>query len=158
MDESYIVMFAVILSLVVFGLVCCKCKKVDTFGSVNCTNAPLLSPKMAQGRHGWKNFKSGDTEYIAGSYSPGSVFKCRNPEDCPNITVNGCGGHIKPPLVKENLPLGWGSTMTVTGETCMSGVNGINKMSNRNPYGEIQPNGDQTVGYCVKGIDNCFSD
>ena len=54
--------------------------------------------------------------------------------------------------------LGSGRTM-ITRENaggCLSNVNGINKPVFKNPYGSMEDG--QAYGYCVKGIDNAFSE
>lgn len=159
MKESLILLLAIILSLIIFGIV--GMSRNEHFSPTGWTqNCPapqnqLLSPKMAYGRKfGWKRF--GDN--VAGSYSPGSVFQCKNPKQCSMINVRGCPHREDIPHLKEDLPLGWGSTITGpwAQNSCMSNVNGINKASMRNPYGKVGQQ--QTYGFCEKGINNFFSD
>ena len=120
----------------------------------NCpeANPTALSPRMAYGnKFGWKNIDG----QIVGSYSPGSVFKCNNQKDCVNISVNGCPKKEDIPTVRENLPLGWGSTMTgpYAGNYAMSNVNNINRSSMKNPYGKVYPDGDQMYGFFERGAE-----
>lgn len=81
-------------------------------------------------------------------------------EDCgpgcyttSKINKRGCRKISKPNL--ENLPLGWGGTLSIDGVDgfCVSNVNGVMKNSKRNPYGLM---GEQMYGMCVMGSDNAF--
>lgn len=125
----------------------------------NCPPASpnALSPKMAYGPP-WRSSEiiSVDGDYIAGSVSPGSVFKCNNNDKCPPM-VQSCGKVIDAPQL-ESLPLGWGSTMTgpYADNWALSGVNGINKATLRNPYGKVYPEGKQMYGFIEKGSRNYF--
>ena len=142
----------------------CNCYKSEKFSPTgwtqNCPNAAALSPKMAYGEPwtstGWKKFDG----KVVGSYSPGSVFQC-NDSDCSMITTKGCARKdTKGVMLKENIPIGWGSTMTgpYADNNCMSGINGVNKASMKNPYGKVYPEGKQMYGFCEKGVNNYFSD
>lgn len=167
-----VLVFVVILSIIMFGMFCVakKSGSLEHFSPTgwtqNCPQAQpqALSPKMAYGppwrQYGITKIGTGEDSYIAGSYSPGSVFKCKNEKDCPMLNVRGCAKRENVPLIRDNLPLGWGSTMTgpYAGNDCMMNVNGVNKPSMRNPYGKVYPYGDQMYGFCEKGANNYFDD
>lgn len=161
-----LILFVIILTLTVFGLVCFL-KKEETFvdrenliNSNDSIRENLVSPNMAIGEP-WR--KSPHTVKlsngkIVGTQSPGSVFICNDMENCPNIVIKGCDKSKEIVNLRDNLPLGWGSTMTgpYAQNNCMSNVNGINKPSMRNPYGKVYPEGDQMYGFCEKGTPNAF--
>lgn len=104
---------------------------------------------------------------VIGTCGPGCVYKCKNRKDCPNL-VKGCAPKERIPNYPNNLPLGWGSTVSgpYAGESgCASNINGINKMSFETPYGstfKLSPNGkhlpsgNQMYGVCTKGSMNPF--
>ena len=159
-----LIVFLIILTIVVFGIVC-VCKKTENFSPTGFTqNCPrgkgLISPNMAVGEP-WRKtgFVKLDNGKIAGSQSPGSVFLCDDVENCPNLTISGCDNRKENVILKENIPLGWGSTMTgpYAGNNCMSNVNGVNKPSMRNPYGKLYPEGDQMYSFCEPGTPNAFA-
>lgn len=161
MDSSLIFILAVIILLIVFGIVSCNLKSIEGFSPMgftqNCPNGKgMLSPRMAYGRKFGHIRRDGS---VYGSNSPGSVFKCDNVRGCPNLNIKGCAKKMDIPIVRENLPLGWGTTMTgpYADNNCLSGINGVNKASMENPYGRVYPEGDQMYGFCEKGIDNFFS-
>lgn len=120
----------------------------------------LLSPSDAYGQPWYKpkTFKKG--KFIYGSQTPGSAFKCDSIADCPNLRVKGCSSKIsdKAPTLQDNLPIGWGSTMSgpYADNDFMMNVNGINKPTFRNPYGYVYPKGDQMYGYAEEGSPNAF--
>ena len=163
---SGIIIFSVIIVLIVFAIVCCY-RKTENFSPTgwtqNCPNPrqTMLSPRMAYGKPweqtGWKRFGK---NYIAGSYSPGSVFKCKDPKNCSMIQSEGCPKKEDIPTLRENLPIGWGSTITgpYADNNCMSNINGVNKSSGKNPYGKVYPNGKQMYAFCEKGVNNYFSE
>ena len=109
-----------------------------------------------------------DGRDIIGTSGPGAVYKCKDKEDCPNIQVKGCRREELVPDFPDNLPLGWGGTMSgpyAGTPGCASNVNGINKMSFKNAYGETTKSspdqrrkgpGNQMYGMCVKGSSNPF--
>lgn len=158
---GYIFLTLVVIIFVIFGLTAVRTKErfSPTGWTQNCppANPRPLSPKMAYGPP-WRDSKviDVDGDYIAGSVSPGSVFKC-NGGNCPALGPS-CGTVGDVPQLRENLPLGWGSTMTgpYADNWSMSGVNGINKPTLENPYGKVYPHGKQMYGFIEKGSNNCF--
>jgi len=167
MNESLVLVFAVILSIIIFGIFCICRNPTEHFSPTGWTqNCPpaqprALSPKIAYGPpwspEGWIDV---DGKYIAGSYSPGSVFKCDNQKDCAMIQVKGCPKRENVPLLRDNLPVGWGSTMAgpYADNNGMMNVNGVNKPTMRNPYGKVYPYGDQMYGFFEKGTNNYFDE
>ena len=166
MDSCYLILGIVIFGFLLFGLIGVCSNRTEGFSptgwSANCPPASprALSPNMANGlpwrKPGWISV---DGDYIAGSYSPGSAFKCDNEKDCVNLKTSGCKSKKEDvPEVVEDLPLGWGSSMTgpYADNWAMSGVNGINKATLRNPYGRVYPKGKQMYGFLEKGSRNCF--
>jgi hypothetical protein len=95
---------------------------------------------------------------IIGSCGPGCIYKCKYKKNCPNLEVGGCGKHIIPTIYEE-IPLGWGGTMSgpYAGQSgCASGINGVANMSYRNEYGSTTPYGDQMYGMCDRSESNPF--
>lgn len=65
------------------------------------------------------------------------------------------------PKVRNNLPLGWGSTMSgpYAGPAgCSGNVNGVTRMSYSTPYGETFPFGGQMYGFCESTPSNPFNE
>lgn len=180
--SNVVLIFAVIIVLATLGvvMVCYKCsdkftnlsKLKENFSPVgwtrNCPppSPPALLPSTAYGpmtgplNAMYRKFGvRSDGKNVVGSLSPGAVFKCKDREKCPPLSVKGCNREEPSPVVRENMPLGWGGTMSgpyagMSG--CASNVNGITKMSYDNPYGATTPYGDQMYGMCVKGESNPF--
>jgi hypothetical protein len=68
------------------------------------------------------------------------------------------------PEIRQHLPIGHLSTMgspLIGQSSCTSGVNGVQKLENKNPYGELVKNGEinqftQSYAACGFGSDNIF--
>ena len=156
---TVLVIFAIVLVLIVFGIVCIFFPYSEKFTPEVCPDGGNLISQNALLGEPWRKpfvtkLKNGK---VIGSQSPGSLFQCDDIENCPNLNIKGCA-KTKPHVdVRENLPLGWGSTMTgsYAGNNCMSNVNGINMPSMKNPYGKVD--GDQMYGFCEKGTPNAFA-
>jgi len=100
--------------------------------------------------------KLGD-RYFSGGCGPGCKFQCKHGEVCPNMKIKEKGKSS--PILKKNLPLGYGSTMggSYSGNSsCSNNVNGVMKLQKENRYGKLYPEGNQMYGYCVEGSENIF--
>lgn len=98
------------------------------------------------------------TSDIIGQCGPGCYYKCSDTKNCPNINVKNYGKKDRAPILRDNLPIGWGDTMTgpyAGPEGCSSNINGINRNSYMNPYGEL--GNDQMYSFCEKGVTNPFT-
>ena len=136
-----------------------------------------VSPDMALGEmtgplnQWWNNIKKnnikktskehfGNKKQVIGKCGPGCVYKCKEGESCPNVEVTGCRRYERKPTLIENVPLGFGTTMSgpYSGPSgCASNVNGITRMGYGNPYGYTAPYGNQMYGFCEKGKPNPFN-
>lgn len=165
-ETSCFLIFSAILIVSITGIlmVCYNCsdkftnmkKLVENFSPTGWTqNCPapkgvVLSQSSVYGP---------DRKYFAdkkmGKCGPGCVYSG------DEQGTEGCRRRVPKVENPENTPLGWGGTMVTprSGDSgCASNVNGIRKMSNKNPYGEISPDGNQMYGFCVKGEMNPFDE
>lgn len=112
-----------------------------------------------------------ENKLVSGSCGPGCEYQCYSQENCPNLKLkrHDCRGEQSltskvnwsyEPVLKSNLPLGYGSTMSVPyiSSSCTGNVNGVMKLSEGNRYGQMYPKGAQMYGMCVQGSSNPFDD
>lgn len=129
----------------------------------NCPAAEVVSPTFVMPR------KGGDTKMInvpglgiitnpsVGLAVQGKPLKGKG---CPNKQEMEENERLLKKGFPPNQPLGAGATMTGPWggyNGCIDNVNGVNKPSYENPYGETVPLGKQQMyGMCVEGIPNAF--